>query len=169
MYTITTAGKPIYVLSTQGGVFRHMSTNDFTIHLCGNFLDKMTKAHFIEYTSGDHIIMFTFTYDIFFSRGFVGFTHNRNAKPCFIYVSSYKDTEGSMECVVFVIYPNEIRQLSFTKQEDDLILCNCGYCYSWESLKRILPEISVYPSFEGLTSEKIEELMSKFPLSNLNK
>jgi len=93
------------------------------------------------------------------------YVYNYDCRNTFIYVSSYKDTEGSMECVVFVIYPNEIRQLSFTKQGDDLIECNCGHCYPWESLKRILPEISVYPSFEGLTSEKIEELMSKFPLS----
>ena len=164
-YIITTAGTPITGLCTQSGVFRHMLTDDFAIHRCGTFLDKMTKAHFIEYESGAHIIMFTFNPDIFFSRRFVGFTHNRNAKPCFIYVSSYKDTEGSMECVVFVIYPNEIRQLSFTKQGDELIECNCGDCYPWDSLKRILPEISVYPSFKGLTSEKIEELMSKFSLS----
>lgn len=164
MYTITTVGKKMYDLCTQGGVFRHMHTDDFAIDRCGKSLDKMTKAHFIEYTNGDHIIMFTFAYDIFFSSGFVGFTHHRNAKPCFIYVNSYKDTEGSMECVVFVIYPNEIRQLSFTKQGDELILCNCGRCYSWEFLKKILPEISVYPSFEGLTSEKIEELMSEIAL-----
>ena len=163
-YTITTAGREMYALCTQGGVFRHMLTDHLAIRLCGESLDKMTKAHFIEYTNGDHIIMFTFNSAIFFSRRFVGFKHHRNAKPCFIYVNSYKDTENSMECVVFVIYPNEIRQLSFTKQGDELILCNCGYCYSWEFLKKILPEISVYPSFEGLTSEKIKELMSEIAL-----
>jgi hypothetical protein len=90
------------------------------------------------------------------NRYSLGYLHCNDEMPCFIYVSSYKETDDSIKWVLFITYKNVMVRLDVIKKNGMSICCKNYTFYSQNTLKAKTPSFS---SFAVLDEDQINQLM----------